>query len=556
MTETPFMDKLSSEGIRFTDFHAAASVCTPSRAGLLTGRYGLRTGISGNFGPTSLYGLGQTELTIANVLKSAGGYQTHMIGKHHLGHHSGFHPTYRGFESFLGLPYSGDMGCLDNPAPQGCKPSYNRSQGQPACPALCPPDADFVSASLTSWRDSSGGFEANGGVGIPMYDSVGLNCSGMPSCDATIARQPFDARALNGIYTQRALDLIHKNFSATTTTHVRTNIDSPTTYGTTTTTTTTYGTTTATSLGEAAAEPEAGTRKPVLLYMAFAHTHTPLAYSERFSNASNRAGFSKVFGNTLAEVDHSIGAVVEAIDAAGLGEDTLFLLTGDNGPADLPSVDCDDIGSSGPYQGEWQRSKNGGGGGSTKKTTTWEGGHRVVGLARWTGKIHPRTSHALTSTLDYMPTLASLAGIELPSDRDFDGVDLSKVMLEGDDTALESRVLFHQSGNAELDTMRVGHLKAFYKTAGAGPCRKPDGSHDPSGKTITHYPPLVFNVTADPQESMPIKATPAQYEAFDKARASKMSSISNGFKSHTDYASGGPKAWPCCNRKSSCCRCD
>ena len=66
--------------IRFTDFHAAASVCTPSRAGLVTGRYGRRTGISGNFGPASKYGLSRDELTIANVLGDNGVYQTHMIG--------------------------------------------------------------------------------------------------------------------------------------------------------------------------------------------------------------------------------------------------------------------------------------------------------------------------------------------------------------------------------------------------------------------------------------------------------------------------------------------
>jgi len=58
--------------IRFTDFHAAASVCTPSRAGLLTGRYGLRTGISGNFGPNSLYGMAREEITIADVLVDVG----------------------------------------------------------------------------------------------------------------------------------------------------------------------------------------------------------------------------------------------------------------------------------------------------------------------------------------------------------------------------------------------------------------------------------------------------------------------------------------------------
>lgn len=54
----------------------------------------------------------------------------------HLGHNAPYSPTYRGFKSWLGLPYSGDMGCLDS-APQGCKASYSRTKGQPACPALC-----------------------------------------------------------------------------------------------------------------------------------------------------------------------------------------------------------------------------------------------------------------------------------------------------------------------------------------------------------------------------------------------------------------------------------
>ena len=119
-------------------------------------------------------------------------------------------------------------------------------------------------------------------------------------------------------------------------------------------------------------------------------------------------GQLKVFGNTLAELDHSIGQIVDALDVAGVGPDTLVLLAADNGPADLASVACDAIGSPGPYVGAWQKSASGGGGGSTAKTTTWEGGHRVVGMARWPGRIPANTtSHALASTLDYMPTLVA-----------------------------------------------------------------------------------------------------------------------------------------------------
>ena len=71
-------------GLRFTDFHATASVCTPSRAGLLTGRLGLRTGVKNNFGPSSVGGLPLNETTIAEFLKKEGNYRTGMIGKWHL----------------------------------------------------------------------------------------------------------------------------------------------------------------------------------------------------------------------------------------------------------------------------------------------------------------------------------------------------------------------------------------------------------------------------------------------------------------------------------------
>ena len=69
-TETPQLDKLISRGVRFTDFHVGASVCTPSRAALLTGRLCPRTGVCRNFSPLSRYGMATTERTIADVLSA------------------------------------------------------------------------------------------------------------------------------------------------------------------------------------------------------------------------------------------------------------------------------------------------------------------------------------------------------------------------------------------------------------------------------------------------------------------------------------------------------
>ncbi|MGM0459158.1 MAG: sulfatase family protein [Bacteroidota bacterium] len=109
---TPHLDKMASEGQKWTHFYAAASVCTPSRAGLLTGRYPVRSGMASDVHrvlfPDSKGGLPEAEITIAEQVKKAG-YQTAMIGKWHLGHHEQYLPTNHGFDYYYGIPYSNDM---------------------------------------------------------------------------------------------------------------------------------------------------------------------------------------------------------------------------------------------------------------------------------------------------------------------------------------------------------------------------------------------------------------------------------------------------------------
>jgi len=106
--KTPNIDRLASEGIRFTDFYVAQATCTASRAALMTGCYPNRVGVLGALGPGSKVGISDEEQTIAEVLKTRG-YATAIFGKWHLGDNPRFLPTRHGFDEYLGLPYSNDM---------------------------------------------------------------------------------------------------------------------------------------------------------------------------------------------------------------------------------------------------------------------------------------------------------------------------------------------------------------------------------------------------------------------------------------------------------------
>ncbi|QDU63138.1 Arylsulfatase [Planctomycetes bacterium Pan216] len=108
---TPNLDQMAAQGMKFTDFYSACSVCTPSRAALMTGRLPIRNGMWGNrrvLFPNSPGGLQQSEVTIARALKQVG-YETLCVGKWHLGHHPEYLPTSHGFDQYFGIPYSNDM---------------------------------------------------------------------------------------------------------------------------------------------------------------------------------------------------------------------------------------------------------------------------------------------------------------------------------------------------------------------------------------------------------------------------------------------------------------
>ncbi|NWZ86708.1 ARSG Arylsulfatase, partial [Poecile atricapillus] len=174
--ETPHLDQLAAEGTRFVDFHSAASTCSPSRASLLTGRLGVRNGVTHNFAISSLGGLPLNETTLAEVLREAG-YSTGAIGKWHLGHHGRHHPNSRGFDYYFGIPYSHDMGCTDSPG-------YNLPP--------CPPCARHGAAARVARKD------CYTEVALPLLENI------------TIVQQPVELGSLARRYTEEAVRFIQR----------------------------------------------------------------------------------------------------------------------------------------------------------------------------------------------------------------------------------------------------------------------------------------------------------------------------------------------------------
>jgi len=332
LNRTPHLDRMAREGVRFTDFYTVSSVCSASRAGMLTGCYPPRVGIDWVLFPGDKCGLNPSEITIARLLKDAG-YRTKLVGKWHCGDQPEFLPTHHGFDEYFGIPYSNDMGMQ-------AKHDGSRN-ANPPLPLL-----------------------RNGQV---------------------IQQQP-DQAAITERYVDECLQFM-----------------------------------------------DAAGDQPFFLYFAHLYVHGPLFVAEQFMKQSGNGRY----GGAVAAIDWATGVIMHALTQRGLDDNTLVIFTSDNG---------------GTRRSENQPLRG-------TKGTCWEGGHRVPCLMRWPGRIRPgREASGMASAIDLYPTLARLGGAEVPTDRAVDGMDISGVVFDEEESPRDT-FIYHSFNH--LQAVRKGPWKLF-----------------------------------------------------------------------------------------------
>lgn len=358
---TPNIDKLAKEGVLLRQFCSASPVCSPSRASLLTGRYGVRAGVQTVLHPTDTSGLSESETTLAQVLKQAG-YQTSCIGKWHLGTEEKYLPTRRGFDEYFGIPYSNDQ-----------------------WPSLLMQNEKVI-------------------------------------------ENPVELMFLTARYTEKAVHFIRRSKG-----------------------------------------------KPFFLYMPHTFPHVPLAASPAFKGKSPMG----LYGDTIEEIDWSVGRILQELTDNGLDNNTLVIFSSDNGPW---------------HQGSPGRLRG-------RKGDTFEGGMRVPFVARFPGRIpEGKTITELATTLDIMPTLAGLAGAPLPKNP-LDGVDIWPLLSGTAPTAARQAFLYFDNWN--LQCIRAGNWKLHM-------ARYNSPAYVPEPKVgRVNYPllrPELYDLSVDPAESSDMSA--------------------------------------------------
>jgi arylsulfatase A-like enzyme len=224
---------------------------------------------------------------------------------------------------------------------------------------------------------------------------------------------------------------------------------------------------------------EKNRERPFFLYLAHTMPHVPLFVSDAFSAKTGQG----LYGDVIAEVDWTVGRVLDAVARTGIDHRTLIIFTSDNGPW---ASYGNHAGSAGPFR--------------ESKATAFEGGVRVPFIARWPGRIpNGATQHGPAMTIDLLPTVAGLAGATVPSDRIIDGRDIWPLLASSRRTADPHDALYFYWGR-ELHAVRSGRWKLhvphpYQSLESAGK----DGS---PGKYVRKEIELsLFDLDKDPGES-------------------------------------------------------
>lgn len=206
--------------------------------------------------------------------------------------------------------------------------------------------------------------------------------------------------------------------------------------------------------------------RPFFLYLPLTHLHFPTLPHPEFAGRTGNGDFA----DSMVEMDHRVGQVVDEIDRLGLAEDTLLIFCSDNGPEFRAPF----RGTAGPWRGTYH--------------TAMEGSLRVPFIARWPGRIAPgRVSNEMVHVTDLYTTLARVAGAEVPTDRPVDGVDQSAFLLGQQEKSAREGFLFYIKQDLRAVKWRDWKLHFYWEpevNAGQGKLESP----------------YLFNITRDPKE--------------------------------------------------------
>jgi len=220
---------------------------------------------------------------------------------------------------------------------------------------------------------------------------------------------------------------------------------------------------------------------PFFAYIPFNMPHLGIHASETFLGKSRRG----LLGDVMEEIDYSVGRIRKAIEEAGLTENTLIVFSSDNGPwIKFRNVKESKYGDTRLQVGYALPFRDG-------KGSTWEGGHRVPGIFCWPGKIDPNSVEiSPVSTLDLLPTVFALAGVEMPQDRSIDGRDIRPYLMPQTHTQdLQEFEFYYSWADNKPSAIRVGPWKMHVRISSQ------TGSN--YGFKASRTTPLLFQVEQD-----------------------------------------------------------